>query len=261
VLGDVDGDGYGDLLVSDGCDASTNDGDPPVCLPTAQGRMHIFFGRANWTTVDSVRVTIEGDPSGRLGRSVAPAGDVNRDGYADFIASGTTGNDKALSGIVHLYLGRSRALWSPSVRPAASLRGTLGSQLLGVSVAAADVNRDGFTDILAGAPGREGTVGSYQGRVMVWLANGTVGYNAAVERSPDGTLGGLYGQVVAAPGDVNGDGHADVLVTAPMAPDRTVSQGQAFLWASPTARFPGTDPSLVIQGGPAGGWLGRAATR
>jgi hypothetical protein len=261
VLGDVDGDGYGDLLVSDGCDASTNDGDPPVCLPTAQGRMHIFFGRANWTTVDSVRVTIEGDPSGRLGRSVAPAGDVNRDGYADFIASGTTGNDKALSGIVHLYLGRSRALWSPSVRPAASLRGTLGSQLLGVSVAAADVNRDGFTDILAGAPGREGTVGSYQGRVMVWLANGTVGYNAAVERSPDGTLGGLYGQVVAAPGDVNGDGHADVLVTAPMAPDRTVSQGQAFLWASPTARFPGTDPSLVILGGPAGGWLGRAATR
>jgi hypothetical protein len=213
------------------------------------------------TTVESVRVTIEGAPSGRLGRSVAPAGDVNRDGYADFIASGTTGNDKALSGIVHLYLGRSRGDWSMSVRPAASLQGTLGSQLLGFSVAAADVNRDGFTDILAGAPGREDTEGSYQGRVMLWLANGTIGYLAAVERSPDGNLGGRYGQVVAAPGDVNGDGHADVLVTAPMAPDRAVSRGQAYLWANSGARFPGDNPSLVIQGGPAGGWLGRAATR
>ena len=261
VLGDVDVDGFGDLLVSDGCDAATNDGDPPVCTPTARGRMHIFFGRANWTTVDGTRVTIEGDLSGRLGRSVAPAGDVNRDGYADFIASGTTGNDEALSGIVHLYHGRPRGQWSPSVRPAVSLRGTSGSQFLGVSVAAADVNRDGFTDILAGAPGREGTAGSYQGRVMLWLANGTVGYHAAVERLPGSTLGGLYGQVVAAPGDVNGDGHADVLVTAPMAPDRMVSRGQAYLWANESSLFERSPPSLTIQGGLPGGWLGRAATR
>ncbi len=261
VLGDVDGDGYGDLLVSDGCDAPTNDGDPPVCTPSARGRIHIFFGRATWTMVDSVRVTIEGDSMGRLGRSVAPAGDVNGDGYADFIASGTAGVDEALTGTVHLYYGRSRAQWSQPVRPAVSLVGTPGSQMLGVCVAAADVNRDGYTDILAGAPGREGNAANYQGRVMLWLANATGGYNAVAERLPVNTFGGLYGQVVAAPGDVNGDGFADVLVTEPMAPDRAVSRGQAYLWANQSSLFERSPPSLTIPRGPAGGWLGRGATR
>lgn len=261
VVGDIDGDGFGDLLVSDGCDPPANATDPPVCQPTARGRLNILFGREFWGAAAPPIVTIEGDATWRLGRAVAPAGDLNNDGYADFIVSGTNTSDKLISGVVHLYLGRSRREWSPAVRPSTSLSGPPQFLLQGSSIAAADVNRDGRTDILAGAPGRESSVTRYQGGALVWLANSAGGYESAMTTGPANALGGLFGQVVSAPGDVNGDGFDDVLVTAPMSPDRATAQGQAYLWASPTARFPSTNPSLTFQGGPAGGWLGRAATR
>ncbi|MFO0627529.1 MAG: FG-GAP and VCBS repeat-containing protein [Polyangiales bacterium] len=66
VAGDVDGDGYGDLLVGDVCDPGVGLADPVVCQPTARGRIHIFFGREIWSPLDPPRVTIEGDMSGRL---------------------------------------------------------------------------------------------------------------------------------------------------------------------------------------------------
>lgn len=261
VLGDIDGDGFGDLLVSDGCDPPANVSDPPVCQPTARGRLNIFFGREFWSLSDPLSVTIEGDASWRLGRAVAPVGDLNDDGYGDFIASATTSNDKARSGVVHLYLGRPRMQWSPLVRPSASLFAQPGAELLGASVAAADVNRDGMTDILVGAPGRETNAANYQGGALVWLANSAGGFELPMSRAPPDNLGGLYGQIVSAPGDVNGDGFGDVLVTAPLSPARSSARGQAYLWANPAARFPATPPSLTIQGTSLAGGLGRGATR
>jgi hypothetical protein len=261
VLGDIDGDGFGDLLVSDGCDPPANTSDPPLCQPTARGRLNIFFGREFWALSDPLSVTIEGDATWRLGRAVAPAGDLNNDGYGDFIASGTNDIDEASSGVVHLYYGRPRMLWSPAVRPSASLYGPPGAEMLGASVAAADVNRDGMTDILVGAPGRETNAANYQGGALVWLANSADGFEPPMSRAPPDNLGGLYGQIVSAPGDVNGDGFGEVLVTAPLSPARSSARGQAYLWASPAARFPATSPSLTIPGTSLAGGLGRGATR
>ncbi|MFO0627528.1 MAG: VCBS repeat-containing protein [Polyangiales bacterium] len=186
---------------------------------------------------------------------------MNADGYADFLVSATSGVDEARSGVVHLYYGRPRDQWIASVRPNATVTAASTYEYLGSTVAAADVNRDGRVDILAGAPGRESSAPTYQGSAVVWLANTSGGYLAPAARLPSNTLGGLHGQVVTAPGDVNGDGFCDVLVTAPMYPDRMFSLGQAHLWANQSSMFDRSVPTLTIQGTVTGGWLGRGATR
>lgn len=262
VVGDVDGDGLGDLVVTDGCDPpSSPDAGVPSCQPSSRGRLHLFFGRESAVALGGVRVTVEGDLHGRLGRSLAPAGDLNQDGYADFLVTGTTGLEERTTGVVHVYLGRARSAWFEGARPVASLSATGQAEMLGGTVAAVDVNRDGRTDVLAGAPGRADRVASYQGAVVAWIANAPTTFGPALATLPPNTSGGLLGEVVSAVGDIDGDGAGDLLVTAPLSPSRASALGQVSFWASSASEFPVTPASLIVTGAMQGGWLGRGATR
>lgn len=262
VVGDVDGDGFGDLLVGDSCDPTQMMSNEPRCQPTApgeagpSGRIHLYFGRDNWAATDLQRVTVEGETSGRLGRAAAPAGDLNGDGYADFVVSGTTSPEEHTSGVVNIYLGRPRAQWMQTVTPYRRLNGAPNNLLLGASVAALDVNRDGRTDILAGAPGRGMDLETYPGSVLVWLANSSGDYGPVQALLPAGPSGGFFGEVVASVGDVDGDGWGDLVVTAPLNPLRSFQRGEAYLWTYATTPFPGAPQTLSAQAGAR--WLGRS---
>jgi len=78
------------------------------------------------------------------GRAVSSAGDVDRDGYPDFIVGAVLGS--FLPGSAVVYSGRdSRQLYKYD--------GLGGADTLGSAVAAAgDVDRDGYDDFLIGAP-------------------------------------------------------------------------------------------------------------
>ena len=98
---------------------------------------------------------------------MATAGDVNDDGYADIIVGAPFmdhGQDN--EGLAWLYLGSASGL---STTPARYLESNHAGSRLGYSVATAgDVNADGYSDVLVGAPYWEDDV-TNEGRAWLYL--------------------------------------------------------------------------------------------
>jgi hypothetical protein len=205
--GDVNGDGYADVLVGAPNYGTVASGE------TDEGAAFIYFGGpgAFNATADA---QLESNQTGSdFGASVAGAGDVNGDGYADvLIGAPNYTNDQSNQGVALLYLGGSGAFNQTADD---LLHVPLANSAFGASVAGAgDVNGDGYADIVVGMPTPEGTP-LLGGIVFVYYGGAggvdSLGYSE-LAASDDGTQ---FGSSVAGAGDLNGDGYADVLVGAP----------------------------------------------
>jgi hypothetical protein len=143
-----------------------------------------------------------------FGYSVASAGDVNGDGYADAIV-GAFGHDSR-RGRAYVYHGSPSGLVDT---PALTLTGEHYDDYFGSSFASAgDVNGDGYADAIVGADGYIDVI--RQGRAYVYHGSG-VGLEATPALILTGeNYGDRFGRSVASAGDVNGDGYADVIVGA-----------------------------------------------
>jgi hypothetical protein len=164
----------------------------------------------------------------RFGHSVSSAGDVNNDGYSDVIVGA---NHNSLNGVyagkAYLYLGGPIG---PSATPSWTKLGEAAGSEFGASVATAgDVNEDGYSDVVIGAPYySSGTVG---GKAYLYLG-GASGLSAtpawtAVGQGADNA----FGWAVATAGDVNGDGNSDVIIGAF---GNASSTGKAYLYLGMT---------------------------
>ncbi len=184
--GDVDGDGYDELLVGIG---------------DSVGKVYIYAGSSSglarpWGT------TLAGDALGDgFGEAIAAAGDVNGDGFADIVVGAPEADDDA--GRAYVYLGSAAGI---STSAALDLGGGAAGEGFGTAVAGiGDVDADGYDDVAIGAPGADG-VGSVT--VLHGSADGVSTAGAEV------LLGaGHLGTRVVAAGDVNGDGWADLLAS------------------------------------------------
>src|SRR5439155_1297498 len=198
--GDVNGDGFADVLVG-AYQYDNGEFD--------EGAAFLYYGS---TTGPSPLPawTFEPNQTGAwFGYSVASAGDVNGDGFADIIVGAPLYDFGGFfdEGRVFVYFGSASG---PSLNPSWTADGNKGVAHFGQSVAGAgDVNADGFADIVIGAPTYD------TGRVFVF--HGSV---AGPSLSPDfmaknGRTQADLGTSVAGVGDVNGDGFSDVAVGAP----------------------------------------------
>lgn len=163
--------------------------------------------------------TYLGDAVGdQFGYAVATAGDVNDDGYADFLIGANVNDDEILSGgKAYLYLGGADYPTTTTVSYAGTLqRGYVGGAVAG----GGDLNDDGFGDWVAGAPGI-GVDGTHPGRAYVFLGGDPP--DAVPDLVLEGEVaGGQFGAAVCLVPDLDGDGYADLVVGAPRAGDGRV---------------------------------------
>jgi hypothetical protein len=149
--GDLDGDGAGDVLVGSFHDERSGE---------AAGSATLFSGRDG-----RVIHHFPGDPCSQFGRSVAGAGDVDRDGRPDVVIGGPGHPQNGpCAGTVKVYSGRTFGLVD-------AFYGDGSSHYLGLSVAGVgDVDRDGYADVAGSAVERylveaSGYVRVYSGAV------------------------------------------------------------------------------------------------
>jgi hypothetical protein len=144
TAGDVNGDGYSDVLVGM---PEYDEGD------TNEGAVFVFYGSASGLPANPSPFPIWQINQGEahFGTSVAAAGDVNGDGYGDIIVGAPYWTDSQTDeGGVWVFLGSSSGLVLP---PWSSQGGGQQDAEFGASVATAgDANRDGYSDVIVGAP-------------------------------------------------------------------------------------------------------------
>ncbi|MCZ6691848.1 MAG: integrin alpha [Planctomycetota bacterium] len=219
--GDVNGDGYDDVIIGARNFAGT-------------GKAYVYLGGPAGLSPTPVWTSSGDNQAGAgYGWSVASAGDVNMDTYDDIVVGAGSFDtpSNSYAGKAYVYLGGPAGL---SATPIWTSSGDdQMTALYGWSVASAgDVNNDGYSDIIVGARRANADVGKafvYHGGsggpslIPAWSANG------------DGQPGADFGVSVASAGDVNNDLYSDVIIGADRFDAPASDAGKAYVYLGSSA--------------------------
>ncbi|MGQ0592088.1 MAG: FG-GAP-like repeat-containing protein [Gammaproteobacteria bacterium] len=165
--------------------------------------------------------------------AVAGIGDVNGDGVTDLLVGApqqfVVGNIN--QGRAFVFGGAERSLLLTVDHPAPQGLALFGSAVAG----AGDVNGDGRTDLLVGAPGQR--VGGRANQGQAYVLSGADGRLLLILDNPIPQADAAFGAAVAGIGDVNGDGAPDLLVGAPEQDGSFVNEGLAFVFSGADGRL------------------------
>jgi hypothetical protein len=250
--GDFNGDGFDDLIVGAMYDNYTPG---QLGYGFTNGAAYVIFGKASGfgtldlTNLGSAGFEIEGALGDYAGRSVSWAGDINGDGFDDLIVGAPYGSKGGqYSGQAYVIFGKESGFAAIDLGDLASdegflIQGDQAGDYAGFSVSAAgDVNGDGLDDIIIGAPYGDNSAthageayvifGKESGFGTVDLTNLAASAGFIIQGDDTGDHAGWS---VAAAGDVNGDGFADIIVGAPHNDNtrnggvRMVDAGEAYV--------------------------------
>lgn len=192
AFGDLNKDGYPDLVIADHCSGIF------VYSGSAKGDWTLVTRELNPEKARRDSEARGGEPSFIVGAEDVTLGDVNEDGYLDIVAGASD------QGGITVYLGNGAFEWKEQEftgLPTAEHPEPQDEQNAGWAsqVRLFDINGDGHLDVVA----------SYYKGPSVWLGDGKGHFTAASKGLPRPPVGGLYRGVAV--GDINGDGRTDMV--------------------------------------------------
>ncbi|MGM3306655.1 DUF4114 domain-containing protein [Anabaena sp. WFMT] len=231
--GDINNDGIDDLIIG-----------APQAIPngTNSGQAYIVFGKNgsfdasfDLNSLDgSNGFIINGQEGDKLGFSVSSAGDINNDGIDDLIIGAHDADPNSITNAGQSYVVFGKNGNFDPIFDLSTLNGTNGFSINGITEfdnsgwsvsGVGDISGDGIDDLIVSAnnadPNGESSGQSY----VVFGKNGS--FASAINLTDiDGTNGFIIdgiaefdnlGNSVSGAGDVNGDGIADLILSAPFA--------------------------------------------
>ena len=244
TAGDVNGDGYADVIV--GAPLYDNG-------QTDEGMAFVYYGSANGLGPTPAWTAESNQANAEFGESVATAGDVNGDGYADVIVGAMWyANGQVHEGRAFVFYGSAGGL---SGSPGWTVESNQEYACLGISVATAgDVNGDGYADVIVGASAYDNCQ-TDEGRAYVFYGSADgLGHDPAWTAERDQADAG-FGNPVATAGDVNGDGYADVIVGAPRYDNGQTDEGRTFVYYGSAGGLSGS-PGWTAESNQASAYFG-----
>jgi hypothetical protein len=302
IVGDVDADGYDDVVVG----AHLDDG-----RATNAGALYLYYGSSSGVDTSTETKIVGPGSSAYLGWSVSGAGDIDGDGYDDIVGSGAGGaayvhfsedgsfsganidsvspcgvyaasaagdlNDDGFGDLVvgcytyqpsgyyergaaYVYLGTASGL-SASGTDLSPTSGLSSYDHFGGAVSkAGDTNGDGYDDLIVGAYAYTSTFTSSAGKAYVFYGNSSGASASSYTRltASDGATGDEFGYDVSGGGDVDGDGYDDVIVSAVLdAVGSSSSQGSAYVfYGSSSGISNASQDKITTSDGAAGDFCG-----
>jgi hypothetical protein len=244
--GDVNGDGKDDLIV--GAWADDDGGND-------SGSTFIFYGGVtSGSATAKADVKITGDSAGdHFGTNVSNAGDVNGDGKDDVIVGAP---NNASNGSAYIFYGGVTS-GGATAKASVKITGDSAGDNFGASVSGAgDVNGDGKSDILVGAP-YDDDAASDAGSIFIFyggmvsgtspIVSGTASALTDVKILGD-SLNDFFGYSASMAGDVNGDGKADIIVGAPYDDDGGDGSGSVKIITDLATKDNPDSPNFQLNG-------------
>lgn len=242
--GDVNNDGYDDLLVG----AYNFDNGQ-----TNEGRAFLFLGSSSGVGVTPAWTYEPNQASAQLGIAVAGNCDFNADGYSDIVVGANLfDNGQSNEGRAYIFHGNSSGL---PASPTLTIESNKASAQFARSISCAgDINNDGYSDLLVGAPNFQQTLAN-EGKVFLYKGSST-GLNATAFWTYVSAQATAYlGFSVSFAGDVNNDGHDEILVGAYAYDSTLTNEGAVYLFNGSSGAISST-ANWVKYGGVASAQLG-----
>lgn len=202
VVDDMNGDGHDDVVALQG---NWTDG-------TTNGRLSVFEGsRDGFVWSHNITASTTGP---FYGRSMSNGGDLNGDGYGDFVVS-NSGDENSPTGrsALEVFYGSSNGL---SLSSDKSIQRIQAGTLLGTVVEIVDdINGDGMDELLVQEFSPTGSP-LYSGTVHLFMGNTSENFTEAPDWTSQGANNQRLGWTIASAGDVNDDGYSDTFIGSSM---------------------------------------------
>jgi hypothetical protein len=227
VFGDVNNDGYDDVIIGAIGNANT--------IGIQDGYVHVYLGGPRMDNVPDI-VLSPSEAGRRGGFGFVASGDVDNDGYCDILVG------EPWSKRVSLFWGGDQLSTSTNVVFVGTENAFPFSHRMSIG---GDVNGDGYNDIIIGSreSGENKRLENKQGRAYLYLGNTKEQMDTDCDWFfVDETPGSSFGSAVDI-FDIDNDGYDDVIIAARYA---SSLRGRVYVyWGSES--FDGSEPGVILE--------------